>query len=197
MLQKHYSVGGWARGGYACWTGHTLEGLWVHLGFSSVCLVLEWSHYHPGPQDTPSPGEFVGGGRCVKSGHLCLRRDILCVPRTQEGLEEQKSQKLSESRGGCWACLSHSPSLALPLSFRALPLTPGEPFECPTVCPPDTAIVLRLLQLLAAPPLLVARLWPLPPESLPRRCPGPWASGSCRPCSLQVSPHFKQRLWQV
>lgn len=69
----------------------------------------------------------------------------------QEGPEEQKSQKLSESRGGCWACLSHSPSLTLPLSFQALPLTAGELFACPTFCPPDAAIVLRLQQLLAAP----------------------------------------------
>lgn len=51
-----------------------------------------------------------------------------------------------------------SPSPRLP----GPPTDPREPFTCPTFCPPDAAIVLRLLQLLAALPLLVARLWPLP-----------------------------------
>lgn len=42
---------------------------------------------------------------CEEWSPVPMQGHPLCS-QDQEGLEEQKSQKLSESRGGCWACLS-------------------------------------------------------------------------------------------
>lgn len=203
VLQKHYSVWVCARvcarvcvcacGGYACSRGRSWGGHWVHLGFGFVCSVLEWSPFHAGLQDINGPGELAGSGRCVKCGRPFLHRGILCVPRTRRAWRSKSHRSCqSHEKGAGPARRTHCPppSPSWEMAFTE----PQRTLRTPCLLSPRRSGRAKAATDAGSPPTPRGRAVASAPgkpavEAL-------WASGPCRPRSLQVSLHFKkQHLW--